>query len=108
MLASLIALFFTALIPILVYSISRASKKWNLNSFVLFNRTRFLLGGLLLLIIWSLLNFIPEVRGILAQQFSGVIESLTSLKFDLPANIVIDVAIGWVVGTFCVTSIRGN
>lgn len=94
MLKSFAILYGAALVPLLVYGLRKAGSDFNVLTFLAASRTRFVIGGLLLLIVGLLINLEPSTRDLLGLGLGGGGGT--------------DAAIGGVIGGLCVAAIKGN
>lgn len=83
-----------ALIPIVLYALTKVQKDFDLISWVIAGKTRLILGAILILLISVLVVFVPEAETV-----------LSAIGFNPDKS---SAALGLAVGGLLVAGIRGN
>lgn len=89
-----LTMLLVALIPLVLYAIRKCGKEFDFISWILINRTRFILGFVLMMLLSSLLHFVPESTDI-----------LTLIGFNVGKS---SAAVGFAIGSLLVLAINGN
>lgn len=93
-LSTLFVILIIALIPLVLYALTKCGKDFDLISWVLFSKSRLALGFLLILLLSALITFVPEAEIV-----------LSAIGFNPDKS---SVGIGLAVGGLLVAGIRGD
>lgn len=89
-----LVMLLVAAIPLILYSISKCGKDFDIISFILATRTRLILGFFLILLLSALVVFVPEAELV-----------LTAIGFNADRS---SAALGLAIGGLLISGIRGD